>query len=133
MRNTGDSCFCSVCKSCLTLCDPMDCSPQGFSVHGIFQARILEWVAISFSRRFSQPWNGTCVSCVSCSVVSDSVSPAYTHQTPRSMELSRKEYWSGLPFPSPKDLLKPGIEPGSSALQVNSLPSEPSGNPTVCL
>ena len=34
----------------LTLCDPMDCNPSGFSVHGIFHARILEWVAISFSR-----------------------------------------------------------------------------------
>ena len=39
-----------VSQSCLTLCDPMDCSLLGFSVHGIFQARILEWVAISFSR-----------------------------------------------------------------------------------
>ena len=38
-----------------TLCQPMDCSPPGSSVHGIFQARILEWVAISFSRRSSQP------------------------------------------------------------------------------
>ena len=37
-------------KSCLTLCDPMDCSLPGFSVHGISQARILEWVAIPFSR-----------------------------------------------------------------------------------
>ena len=37
-------------KSCLTLCDPVDCSPPGSSVHGILQARILEWVAISFSR-----------------------------------------------------------------------------------
>ena len=37
-------------KSCLTLCDPTDCSPPGSSVHGILQARILEWVAISFSR-----------------------------------------------------------------------------------
>ena len=35
----------------LTLCNPMDCSPPGFSVHGILQARILEWVAISFSRK----------------------------------------------------------------------------------
>ena len=41
---------CLVAQSCLTLCDPMDCSPQGFSFHGIFQARILEWVAMSFSR-----------------------------------------------------------------------------------
>ena len=37
-------------QSCPTLCDPMDCSPPGSSVHGILQARILEWVAISFSR-----------------------------------------------------------------------------------
>ena len=36
-------------QSCLTLCEPMDCSPPGSSIHGIFQARILEWVAISFS------------------------------------------------------------------------------------
>jgi len=39
-----------VAQSCPTLCDPMDCSPPGSSVHGIFQARVLEWVAISFSR-----------------------------------------------------------------------------------
>ena len=39
-----------VTQSCLTLSDPMDCSLPGFSIHGIFQARILEWVAISFSR-----------------------------------------------------------------------------------
>ena len=44
-------------------CDPMDCSPSGFSVHGISQARILEWVAISFSRGSSQPRDGTQVSC----------------------------------------------------------------------
>ena len=45
-------CLLLVAKSFLTLCDPMDCSPPGFSVHGISQARILEWVAISSSR-----WN----------------------------------------------------------------------------
>ena len=39
------------CQSCLTLCDPMDSSPPGSSVHGIFQARVLEWVAISFSNQ----------------------------------------------------------------------------------
>ena len=39
-----------VAQSCLTLCNPVDCSPPGCSVHGILQARILEWVAISFSR-----------------------------------------------------------------------------------
>ena len=51
-----------VTQSCPTLCDPMDCSLPGSSVHGIFQARIVEWVAISFSRRSSQPRDGTWVS-----------------------------------------------------------------------
>ena len=44
-----------VAQSCPTLCDPVDCSPPGSSVHGILQARILEWVAISFSRGSSRP------------------------------------------------------------------------------
>ena len=44
-----------VTQSCLTLCNPMDCSLPGSSVRGIFQARVLEWVAVSFSRRSSQP------------------------------------------------------------------------------
>ena len=42
-----------VAQSCLTLCNPMDCSPPGSSVHGFLQERILEWVVISFSRGFS--------------------------------------------------------------------------------
>ena len=50
---------------CPTLCDPMDSSPPGSSVHGIFQARILEWVAMSSSRGSSRPRDGTHVS-VSC-------------------------------------------------------------------
>ena len=49
-----------------TLCDTMDCSTPGFTVHGIFQARILEWGAISYSRGSSQPRDGNRVSCVSC-------------------------------------------------------------------
>ena len=53
-----------VTQSCPTLCNPMDCSPPGSSVHGILQARILEWVAISFSRRSSQPGDQTLVSCI---------------------------------------------------------------------
>ena len=48
---------------CLTLCDPMDCSPPGFSIHRILQARILEWVAIPFSRRSSWFRDRTQVSC----------------------------------------------------------------------
>ena len=51
-----------VAQSCPTLCDPMGCSLPAFSVHGIFQARILEWVAISFSRRSSRPRDWTWVS-----------------------------------------------------------------------
>ena len=43
------TCMHSITQSCLTLCDPMNCSPPGSSVHGVFQARILEWVAISSS------------------------------------------------------------------------------------
>ena len=51
-----------VAQSCLTLCDLMDCSLPGSSVHGIFQARILEWGAISFSRGTSRPRDQTRVS-----------------------------------------------------------------------
>ena len=53
-------------------------------------------------------------------------------QAPLSMDFSRQEYWSGLPFPSPGDCPNPGIEPGCPALQVSSLPSEPLGKPSWC-
>ena len=56
-----------VAQSCLTLCDPMDCSLPCSSIHGIFQARVLEWVTISFSRKWKWKW--------SRSVVSDSLRP----------------------------------------------------------
>ena len=59
----------------LALCDPMDCSPPNSSIHGIFQARVLQWV--------------------------------------------------GLPFPSPRDLPDPGVEPGSPSLEADALSSEP--------
>ena len=56
-------CVCAkLLQSCLTLCDPMDYSLPGFSVLGILQARILEWVAMPCSRGSSQPRDGTCVS-----------------------------------------------------------------------
>ena len=53
-----------VAQSCLTLCDPTVCSLSVSSVHGILQARILEWVAVSFSRGSSQPRDQTRVSCI---------------------------------------------------------------------
>ena len=53
------------------------------------------------------------------------------YQAPLFMEFSRQEYWSGLPFPSPGDLPNPGTEPGSPALQANSLPFEPPGKHTL--
>ena len=53
-------------KSCPTLCNPMDCSLPGSSVHRILQARILEWVAIPFSRASSWSRDHTCVSCIAC-------------------------------------------------------------------
>ena len=54
-----------------------------------------------------------------------------TLQAPPPMGFSRQEYWNGLPFPSPGDLPNPGIEPGSPALQADSLPSEPTGLPIL--
>ena len=57
-------CVCAL--SCLTLCNPLDCNPQGSSDHGIFQARILVWVSSFFSRGSSWSRNQTHVFCVSC-------------------------------------------------------------------
>ena len=69
-----------------------------------------------------------------CSVMSYSFTTPWTgdHQAPLSMEFFRQEYWSGLPFSSPKDLPNPGIEPTSLAsptLAGNSWPVEPPGKP----
>ena len=68
-----------------------------------------------------------------CSVMSNSVTPwSVACQAPLSMEFSRQEYWSGLPFSSPGDLLDPGIEPVSPAL-ADSLPPEPPGKPLLTI
>ena len=84
MSRLGDLCIthcvhAQLSQSCLTLCDPMDCSRPGSSVHGLLQARILEWVAMPSSRGSSQP----------------------------------------------------RIKPASPAVQVDSLPTEPPGKPTL--
>ena len=62
--------------------------------------------------------------------MSDSWNPI-AYQAPLSVEFSRQEYWSGLPFPSPGDIPDPEMEPGSLALQADSLPSEPLGKPKM--
>ena len=76
---------------------------------------------------------GLCM--LSRSVESDSLQlhEAAAHQTPLFMGFPRQKYWSGLPFPSPGSLPDLGIVPMSSALQADSLPSEPPGKPLVCL
>ena len=75
-----------VAQQCPTLCNPMD------TVHGILQARILEWVAFPFSRGSSQPRDWTQVSCI-----------AGRFFTSRATK-EAQEYWSGQPIPSPADL-----------------------------
>ena len=57
-------CCCLVTKSCLTLLDPVDCSPPGSSVHGISQARMLEWITVSFSKGSSRARDQTHVFCL---------------------------------------------------------------------
>ena len=84
-------------QSCLTLCDPRDCSLPGFSVHGILQVGTLEWVAISFSNAWK--WK---VKVKSLSRVWLLATPwTVAHQAPPSMGFSGQRYWSGVPLPSP--------------------------------
>ena len=87
-------------NKCPTHCDHMSCI-----VHGILQARILEWVAFPFSRGSSQPRDQTQVSCTA--------SGFFTSQATREAQ----DHWSGQPTPSPAELPDPGIKPGSPVLQ----------------
>ena len=91
----------TICKhakllhSCLTLCNPMDCSPPGSSVHGILQARILEWVASSFSRGASWPRDRNCVSYVSCSYFSVLIWTSLEAQTAKNLPaIQETQVWS---------------------------------------
>ena len=94
-------------QSCPTLCDPMD-----YTVLGILQARILEWVAFPISRYRTQ------VSCIA--------GRFFTSWATRKAQ----EYCSGYPVPSPLDLPDSGIEPGSPSWQADSLLTELSGKPS---
>ena len=84
-------------QSYLTLCEPTVCSPPGSSVQGILQARILEWVAISFSNAWK--WKVKVKSFSRVWLLATPWTAAY--QAPPSMGFSRQEYWSGVPLPSP--------------------------------
>ena len=89
-------CYAKLLQSCPTLCDPIDGSPPGSVVPGILQARILEWVAISFSNGWKWKVKVKLLSCVQ--LLGTPWTAAY--QAPLSMGFSRREYWSGLPLPS---------------------------------
>ena len=108
-------CFSLLCvlviQSCLTFCNPMDCSPPGSSVHGILQARILEWVVILFSRGLPNPGIEL------RSQVSRIAGSFFTVWTTREAQ----EYWSGYSIPSPGEFPNPGIKPGPPTLQADSL------------
>ena len=132
----------------------MDDSTTGSSARGITLARILECFAISFSRGSFQTRDQTHVSCIgrwildpcathiSCRVVCCKVclvtqscptlcDPMDCSPPGSSMGFSRQEHWSGLLFPSPRDLPDPGMEPGSPALQADSLPLSYQGSPCI--
>ena len=116
-----------VTQLCPTVCDPMDWSPPGSSVHGILQERILEWVAILFSSVAQ-----------SCPTLCDPVNcstpglPVH-HQLPEFTQTH--VHWVGgaiqpshpLSSPSPPAILLSRIKPRSPVLQVDSLQSEPPG------
>ena len=84
-------------QSCPTLCNPIDGSPTGSPVPGILQARILEWVAISFSNAWKWKVKVKSLSCVWLLATPWTAA----HQALPSMGFSRQEYWSGVPSPSP--------------------------------
>ena len=88
-------------QSCPTLCEPIDGSPPGSFVPGILQARTLEWVAISFSNAWNRKVKVKSLTCVR--ILATPWTAAY--QALPSMGFSRQEYWSGVPLPSPKQML----------------------------
>ena len=88
-----------VAQLCPTLCDPIDGSPPGSPIPGILQARTLEWVAISFSNAWKWKVKGKLLSRVWLFAAPWTAA----HQAPPSMGLSRQEYCSGVPLPSPTD------------------------------
>ena len=135
-----------VTQSCPTLYDSMDCRQPGSSVHGILQARIWEWVAMSFSRVSSQPRNRsqvpriaggffTSIYCCCCLVAKSCqtlCNPMNCSMPGFSVHgILQPRILSGLTFPSPGDLPNPGIKPMSPALAGRVFTAEPTGKPLV--
>ena len=136
------------------LCAPVDCRPPSSCVCGISQARILEWVAVSFSRGSSWRKDWTHTSCIAGRVFTNCMLSHFSHfwlcatlwtiayQALLSMALSGQEYWTGLPCCPPGDLSDPGTEPVSpmspalaggfftTGTSMGS-PTEPQGSPKL--
>ena len=109
-----------VSQSCPTLCDPVDCSSPGSSVHGILQARILEWVVVPFSRDLPNSETEP----RSPALQADSLLPEPPGK-PKNSPVGSLSLLQGLS--------DPGIELGFPALQAGSLPTELPGKPICCL
>ena len=110
-------------QSCPTLCNPIDGSPTGSTIPGILQARILEWVAISFSNAWK--WKVEVKSLSHVRLLATPWTAAY--QAPPSMGFSRQEYWSGVPLPSPlssSGASNPCTCPNAPAFKWPTLPTE---------
>ena len=103
-------------QSCPTLCCPIDGSPTSSSVPGILQARIQEWVAISFSNAWKWKVKVKSLSCVWLLATPWTIA----YQAPSSMGFSRHKYWSGLPLPSLNMYLHMAIYPDNSLMFKNA-------------
>ena len=110
-----------IAQSCQTLCDPMDCSLPGSSLHGILQARVLEWVAFSFSRGSSQPRDRTQVSCIP----GRHFNLWATREAP---EYHLKHVVATCPVKSLKMFSWLGVEPGATTVNTSNHCTGPPGN-----
>ena len=98
-KNSAAAAAAKSLQSCPTLCDPIDGRPPGCPIPAILQARILEWVAISFSNAWK--WKVKVQPLSHVRLLATPWTAAY--QAPPSLGFSRQEYWSGVPLPSPKE------------------------------
>ena len=113
--------LCLVAQLYPTLCDPMDCSPPGSSVHGDTPGKNT-WGGRRALLQGSFPTQGSNPGLLHCS---------WILYCPQTVTREAQEYWSGQPIPPPGDLPDPGIKPGSPALQADSLSAELPGKPQI--